>query len=190
MLLKDTAFEAVTQYGATANPHELWAVLELVEEIRPRLIVEIGTTAGTLWAWWMLSDGVIGVRESETPSTPSLGIRPGAIELVGNPRAVETRQRVIDQAMKRPVDVLVLAAATTEDECRQDWRTYAPLVHTGGLVLIHGIADRSRPGIEKFWEGLHGSTTKSLIGSSDPVGYGVVWVGVDPPKAERFEQHD
>jgi cephalosporin hydroxylase len=169
------AHEAVCR-GARANVHELWATLEAVDDVRPRLIVDIGSGPAVQWAWWSLGAQVIGLQWAlENPIPGFSGRLPEAVTvLIGDPRDPSTRLRVADQVAGRPVDVLVLGAVHTEDVARAAFNGYAPLVRPGGLVLVHGIANPLEPGVKAFWRGLDACGRREMVGGSDPIGFGIV----------------
>jgi hypothetical protein len=175
-LCKDIAFEAARR-SARVNPHELWAALEAVDDVSPKLIVDLWSEPAVWWAWWSLGARVIGVASASTqPHRFSDGgaIPSAVVEIVGDPREASTRLRVADQTAGAEVDVLVLGGPESEDGVRSNFHSYAPMVRQRGLVLVHGIANESYPGIGRFWADLDDDGRTELIGSADPDGYGVV----------------
>jgi hypothetical protein len=175
-LCRDVAFEAVRR-GARVSPHELWAALEAVDDLRPRTVVDVGSGAAVWWAWWALGVQVVGVAPTPVEPGPAFG-RPrlpeGVVEIVGDRRDRGTVQRVSDQLAGHGADAVVLSAAAAEEECRADFHTYGPLTRPGGLVLVQGIADPGRPGVAQFWSGLAPDHTRELVGTEQPIGFGVV----------------
>jgi len=176
-LCRTIAYESVRR-GARSNVHELWAALERVDDLGPRLIVDIGSGPAVWFAWWSMGSAVIGVSHPDDLGQVAAFSRdrlPSAVVgLSGDQRERSTRLRVRDQVAKRLVDVLVLAGIGTEDVMRAAWGMYGPLVRDGGLVLVHGIADRRTPGVGQFWRALIGDGRKELIGRDDPIGYGIM----------------
>lgn len=173
-LCRTVAYEAVRR-GAQANVHELWAALEVVNDVAPRLIVDIGSGPAVQWAWWSMGARVVAVTEEASVSAFSGERLPEAVvELRGDPRDPATRLRVADQVAGRDVDVLVIGAADSGDTARDLYAAYAPKVRERGLVLLRGIAARVSPGVRTFWKSLGPQWCKELIGATDPIGYGVV----------------
>lgn len=175
-LCRAIAYEAVRR-GARANVSELWATLEVVDDARPKLVVDIGSGRPVQWAWWSLGAQVVGV--SQAAEGVKLGFSgdrlPEAVtDLVADWREADTVLRVTDQVAGRPVDVLVLAAIGTEPDIRAAFHAYAPTVRPGGLVLVHGIADTRFPGVKQFWRSLNACGSQEMIGAADPIGYGIV----------------
>jgi hypothetical protein len=173
-LCRDVAFEAAHRSTAV-NPHELWAVLEDVNALSPRLIVDIWSDPAVLWAWWSLGARVVAVRSAAarfgTTAAPS-----SVTEIVGDPKDAGIRQRVADQCAATAPDVVVLGGAGGEQGVRIDWQSYAPMVRPGGVVLVHGIANRRCPGVGKFWRALDACGSREYVGGMSPDGYGLVQV--------------
>lgn len=175
-LCRDIAFEAARR-SARVNPHELWAVLDAVSAIGPKVVVDLWSEPAVWWAWWQIGVKVIGVS-----SVPVGGANHGfsgpmpssIVALVADPREPATRLRVADQLGGGKADVLVLGGPALEEDVRANFHAYAPMVRPGGLVLVHGIADAGLPGIGRFWAGLDDDARTELIGSEDPDGYGLV----------------
>lgn len=179
-LCRDIAFEAERR-GATGNVHELWAVLEHLDDLRPHpaLVVDVGSPVAVWWAWWSLCPNVIGVAEFDARHLAAFSgdQLPSTVRaLPGDPAAMSTVVRVRDQVARRPVDVLVLAGALTADRAGLLWGLYAPMVRPGGRVLVRGIANPATPGVGAFWRGLQTDEQTELIGADNPDGYGVVTI--------------
>jgi hypothetical protein len=176
-LCRTIAYEAVRR-GARSNVHELWAVLERIDALSPRLIVDVGSGPAAWFAWWAMGAHVVGVQSpggvGQSPAFSGSSLPESVVELTGDVRDVATVLRVGDQVAKRPVDVLVLSGIGTEDGMRSAFGAYGAMVRPGGLVLVHGIADRRTPGVGMFWRGLAAESRKELVGATDPIGYGVV----------------
>lgn len=176
-LCRDVAMEAARR-GARVNVHELWALLEELSEAQPRLIVDLGSGPAVWWAWWSLCPDVIGVSpvvEQVQPAFSGSGLPSNVVALVADPRDASTVLRVADQVARRPVDALVISGAGDADTARWLFHSYAPHVREGGMVIVHGIADPSAPGVATFWRALEGET-RELIGVEHPDGYGIVTV--------------
>lgn len=173
-LCRDVAFEAARR-SVRVNPHELWAALDVVDELGARLVVDVWSEPAVWWAWWSIGVHVIGVSPQAVHRGFSGDRLPSSVvEVVGDPRERSTRMRVVDQVAGRPVDVLVLGGPNSEDGVRHNFHTYAPVVRPGGLVLVHGIANEQYPGIGRFWSAVDTPGRRELVGSADPDGYGVV----------------
>jgi hypothetical protein len=175
-LCETTAHEAVRR-GARVNVHEMRAALEAVDDVRPVLVVDVGSEHAMQWAWWSLGAQVIGVQwavERVQPAFSSTQLPESVTVLVADPRERDTVQRVTDQVAGRPVDVLVLGFLATEENARIGFHAYAPMVRPGGLVLVRGIADPRVPGVRQFWCALDPCGREDLVADTDPIGFGVM----------------
>jgi cephalosporin hydroxylase len=179
---------ACNRYAASQAADELGEALELVAALEPQVIVEIGCDAGgTLYAWRQICGAVYGITLSDnshdTGGSNMKLVDHGATVRFGDshdPASLEWLTRELDG---RPVDVLVLDGDHTVDGVTRDLAMYAPLVRTGGLILLHDIAVTSDPRAEVFkvWPELAGRWETSEIRS--PVhayGWGVIHVGGVP----------
>jgi hypothetical protein len=167
---------AVARLGAPVNAHELWAALEVIDGVRPGLIVDIGSGPALQWAWWSLGAQVIGLQSTDAEPLPGFtgGLPEAVTVLIGDPRDPSTRLRVADQIARRPVDVLVLGAEHTEEAHRATYRGVAPMVRPGGLVVVKGIRNRRTPGVAAFWRGLAAPEMGEFVDASAPDGFGIV----------------
>lgn len=187
-LCRDIAFEAARR-GARCNVHELWALLDEVDDLGARLVVDVGSGEPVWWAWWSLGARVVGVTPTgiERSAWPT-DLPSAVVDIVGHPADPATVLRVRDQLAGSPVDAVVLAASVDESGARAAWGAYAPMVRPGGVVVMRGIADPATPGVGRFWSGLAAADpedVRELIGSFDPGGYGVMTI----KRAERTADH-
>lgn len=175
-LCRDIAEEA-TRRGALGNVHELWAVLEFLNDVpEPELIVDVGGTPAAWWAWWAVCPNVIGVSRLGSAQTAFERLPSTVVAIDADPTDSVTAQRVVDQVGRRTLDVLVLSGATSGEQVRNLWRLYAPKVKAGGVVLVRGIANPATPGVVAFWRDLDTEFRDELVGANDPDGYGIVTI--------------
>jgi hypothetical protein len=175
-LCKTIAYEAVRR-GARVNVSELWATLEVVDDVHPKVIVDLGSGRPVQWAWWSLGARVVGVSwavEGVGPGFSGERLPESVTDLVADPREADTVLRVTDQVAGGPVDVLVLGLVGTEENARFLFHAYAPMVRPGGLVLVHGIADPRTPGVKAFWRSLNACGSQEMVGAAEPIGFGIV----------------
>ncbi len=173
-LCRDVAFEAARR-SPGVNPDELWAVLEEIEAAGAVQLVDLGSDAAVVQAWWSLGLRVVTVQAeamwsgaTRAPST--------VVEIVGDTEDRTVRQRVVDQCAGREVDVLVIGYRGSPAGTLVDWQAYASLVRPGGIVLVHGIANRAHPGAVLFWSALKAPRMREIVGGIAPDGYGLVQV--------------
>lgn len=187
-LCRDVAFEACRR-GALSNVHELWALLEEVDETGAATVLDVGSGESVWWAWWSLGARVVAIPGPDLP-VEQAGFRaeplPSAVTVIdGDRRDPVTVRRVADQLGGCLADVVVLAGAETEDQARADWAAFAPMVRLGGLVVVHNIAHPHLPGVGAFWKGLSGEDAHELVASEMPMGYGLMMIH----DTERSRRH-
>jgi predicted O-methyltransferase YrrM len=160
---------------------EIVAWLEMVADLKPRCVMEIGTSTGGvlfLLARAAAPDAMlIGLDlPRATDAVGHGGVAPWkeryfrgfagsrqSIELVlGDSHAATTRSHVERLLGGRELDVLFIDGDHSYEGVRQDFHDYAPLVRPGGLIGFHDIvADvRTRTGadtkndageVHRFW---------------------------------------
>ncbi len=176
-LCRDVALEAGRR-SPEVNAHELWAALEAVDDLAPSLVVDLWSVPAVWWAWWSTGAALIGVTaESVVGDRGFTGERlPAQVrEVIGSPADGQVAETVAQVAARRPVDALVIGNVPDADV---EWiyLTYAPLVRPGGVVLLHGIANRRTPHVRALWSDLRSRVPdqcRALIGNTNPAGYGV-----------------
>ena len=94
----DVATESVKVHGAIQKPNELAALLDILADVKPERIVEIGSDeGGTLYSWSQLPGPpkVIAVDLPSGPYRKASGLPEthGAELVIGDSRRVETFQR-------------------------------------------------------------------------------------------------
>jgi predicted O-methyltransferase YrrM len=149
---------------------ELLALLEIVEERRPRAVVEIGTFAGgtlSLLARCAASDAIVvsidlpdgqfggGYAVHRAHLYRSFAERDQRIELVrADSHRTETRDQVRELLGSRPIELLFIDGDHTLEGVRRDLELYGPLLADDGLVAFHDIVPgqhASVGGVPQFW---------------------------------------
>ena len=161
-MLQESALIAESAIGQGANQkeRELAEFIELVAQLKPEVIVEIGVDAGgTLYAWKQLADTVIGIDDRPGGPEPIYCIsgKPrdehGAEMIIGDSHDLATVKTLTDMLDGRSIDCLFIDGDHTYFGVRSDYQLYAPLVRSGGLIGFHDIAAWRSDHIEvpQFW---------------------------------------
>lgn len=152
------AATAVKQYGALQKPSELAWMIEKVEAIVPRVVVEVGCDAGgTLYVWRGLAPVVLGI---DLPGGPFGTGRPlvthGATMILGDSHDLRVKNAAQGFIGDDGADVMFLDGDHTFNGVQQDVEMYAPLLHPGGLLVLQDIRDHHRPdvGVHLVWKAL------------------------------------
>jgi len=174
---------------------EIRWLMEKVSELRPKVVVEIGTaTGGTLFLWTRLAAADATVISVDLPEGKFGGgwprwkgglyramRRPGQrLELLrGDSHDAGMKGRVMRILGGRPIDFLFVDGDHSYEGVRRDYEDYGPLVRPGGLIAFHDVA-RHPAGeggdVWRFWEELRamGGTQERVEDYAKGYGIGVV----------------
>lgn len=154
---------------ALQRESEILSLLERVDSIRPRVIVEIGTAlGGTLFLFTRVADDAALIVSIDMRGGPFGGGYPAVrmplyrsfrrarqrvVLIRGDSHAVETESRLSRILAARPIDFLFIDGDHTYDGARADFDAYAPFVRPGGMVALHDIAPSRDPtvGVPQLW---------------------------------------
>jgi predicted O-methyltransferase YrrM len=142
---------------AWQRPREILELLEELEVLRPRVVVEIGTGAGgtlLLLARVAAPDALLvsidlrgggfggGYSRWRSRIYRSFARPPQRLELIdGDSHAVPTRQRLLQKLGGRKIDCLFIDGDHSYAGARQDFEDYSPLVAPGGRICLHDIRE-------------------------------------------------
>jgi predicted O-methyltransferase YrrM len=151
------------------KPRELSPLLWLVEELRPRSVLEIGTHAGgTLYCWCRLAAPDATIVSIDLPGSKfGGGYSPERAEeiralfpangqalhlLASDSHAPDTLTEL--RSYVDGVDFLFIDGDHTYEGVKRDFETYGPLVPAGGLIALHDICEHPPQidsGVDVFW---------------------------------------
>lgn len=171
------AHEAV-QRGASQEYFELRDAMRVVQEVKPRVIVELGCDrGGTLYAWRQLCDRVYGITwEQNADSEGAECVTHGAEVRFADTHDPASLQWLKDQLNGDPVDVLIVDGDHHKDGIIADLKDYGPLVRPGGLIMLHDVVPEMYPEVHvwKVWPALRDKYRTSQIGTY--FGWGIIYV--------------
>ena len=185
--LNAVAAEACAKHGASQIAEELAEALALVQDIDPRVIVEIGCdSGGTLYAWSQICARVYGIT-LEVNDYASGGsnhplTRHGADVRIGDSHNYESYHWLTQKLDGHKISALIIDGDHSLHGVYNDIAMYAPLVRRGGLVLIHDITVTRDPRcmVWKAWPEFHDNDqfdTAEIVSMSDRrIGWGVIYV--------------
>ncbi len=118
------------------DPEELWSVVQRLNNLQPKRILEIGVNfGGTTRIWQEIA--------SELVIALDLDISKVTVALSENVRLVEgdsTDPEIIAIAKELgPYDFLFIDGGHTYEIARADWNNYSPMVRPGGLIGFHDV---------------------------------------------------
>ena len=176
----DVACDAVRVHGCGQDIVELALMLNIVESLDPRVIVEIGcNTGGSLYAWTATGAEVIGV--SLGPHDPTATVHThGATLIQGDSHHVAIMEQLEKELGGRRPDFFFIDGDHSEAGCRSDW-ILARRVRAR-VVGFHDISARripGDPGVRKvFAEACARYPSAVIRNPADPQnpGAGIVWI--------------
>jgi cephalosporin hydroxylase len=171
---RHVAFDHCTWMGVPAlkNPLDAWIYQEIIHEVRPDVVVEIGSAAGggTLYLAHLLDLLEHGVVMSVDFDRSRFTVSHDRIQTVtgrsDDPEVVDRVRRACDG--KRVI--VIHDADHSKAQVLADLALYAPLVTVGSYLIVEdGIVDLFRPndGIGLWGEGPLAATTEFVRSHSE-----------------------
>lgn len=193
----ELAAAAISGMDAMQKAHELAALIAMVDELKPAIVVEIGVgKGGTTWAWSKLSSvkKIIcidlpggswgGESQEETSKTLKYITENSGVDIhliSGNSQNSECLESLKNSLDRESIDFLMIDGDHSYAGVKTDFLTYEPLVREGGLVGLHDIVKHppeSGCEVEKFWTELKETWPKEkyveFISSQDTA----PWAGI------------
>lgn len=187
--------------GAVQKVSELSAMLELVADIKPEVVVEVGSArGGTFWALAAISDPEALLVSIDIPAGSPIDVRDGKDVYTGRNRSIfrkliqagqrcvlidadsqqlSTVNRLHDTLDTQPIDVLFIDADHRYEGVKRDWELYMPLVRDGGLIFFHDMTPQNDPrsGVHKLWAEIKKENKTVEFVGGDNWGWGK-WGGI------------
>lgn len=141
------------QLRLAQDPMELLWLVNMVDRIKPEVVVEIGIeSSGGIKYWETVSAPnatIIGIDINFGAVDASWNVNesPKDIQYVrGDSHDVATLDRLLNILDGRKIDFLFIDGDHTYDGVRRDWEMYSPIVRDGGMVAFHDVNDHCGPG--------------------------------------------
>ena len=179
-LTNGRGLEALVEFGFTAygglikpfqDKNEILRLLRLLDTIKPRTIMEIGTACGgnlfllcrvaapdALVISVDLPGGIYGggYPAWRIPIYRQFPVPPQRLRLIrANSHSLRTTEKVRKILDGRRIDFLFIDGDHTYEGARADFELYSPLVRDGGLIAFHDIHElQQQPGcaVHKLWK--------------------------------------
>jgi len=142
---------ASCEFGITQVRSEIAALVECLQSLAPRTVVEIGTHKGGnsfLFCHALPSvQRVIGVDlcvQNAAKLIYFAGPGQDYRALHGDSQTPKMRNRVIQKLFRRPLDFLFIDGDHSYQGVVADFSLYAPLVRSGGMIALHDIVPDHR----------------------------------------------
>lgn len=174
---------------------EILQLVQRVAELRPKVIVELGTAqGGTLFVWTQIASELVVSCDLRHESRQAAVFRqfppPGSsckVELVtGDTHTAPFQDQLKAKLGGRPVDFLFVDGDHTREGVARDFADYGPLVRSGGIIAFHDIVHRQAietNQVGAFWDELkrHANGWEELVDQLDQVGFGIGLLRVSSP---------
>jgi cephalosporin hydroxylase len=165
------------------NEWELNQLIDVVRQLRPKRILEVGAMyGGTLWHWLQIADTVVVVddemRGAETWFEWESEFDSTLVLLEGESNHPELIKAA---GWTAPYDFAFIDGGHLYEAVLADWRNYGPLAE---VVAFHDILPRSAYGVWELWAQLKAEPgaryieiahNATLPGNEGPCGVGVLW---------------
>lgn len=163
------------KHGAVQKVPELEGLLNMVSELRPKVVVEVGSArGGTIWGLSQVCDDGTLFVSIDMPAGSPIDVRNGEDVYGGRDRDriatfVRDTQKIHlldgdsqDDGMRkrlefilqgREIDFLFIDADHRYSGVKRDYELYSPLVRKGGLIAFHDVIPQSdvRSGVHTLW---------------------------------------
>jgi len=181
---------------------EIAGLLDLLQAVRPRIVLEIGTAnGGSLFLWTRIAapdaqlisldlpggDFGDGYPRWKRPLYRAFAGPCQRIELLqADSHAPSSCEAVIRLLGRRPIDFLFIDGDHRYAGVRQDFEMYAPLVRRGGVVALHDVAEHADPAcqVHRFWLEVKARYQTREFIAAPPAGWGGLGVISWPGRAE------
>jgi predicted O-methyltransferase YrrM len=171
---------------------ELMQLVQIVVDMRPERVLEIGTCAGgTLFLWCHVAapDATIisvdlphgrfgaGYSPARIPLYKRFALPKQKLSLVrGDSHAAETLERVQKLVGRQPLDFLFIDGDHTYEGVKKDFEMYSPLVKKGGAIAFHDISPHPRGWggeVPRFWNEIKSGYSSKEFMAQPGNGYGI-----------------
>jgi predicted O-methyltransferase YrrM len=149
---------------------EIQGLGNVVQEIAPKRILEIGTNyGGTLFLWCSLAPPGAQIISVDLPFGEFGGGYPWRkiplyrkfprdgqeLKLIrADSHREETKERVRNILGGEKLDYLFIDGDHTYEGVKRDFEMYSPLVRSGGVIAFHDVAEHRRElacGVDRYW---------------------------------------
>lgn len=172
---------------------EFEVLIRKVEELKPNVVMEIGTAnGGTFYIWSRYIDSAStiisldlpggefggGYTRKKTQFFDLFNQKMNAEFIRRDSHKKQTRQIVQHIISEDKIDFLFIDGDHSYKGVKQDFEMYSPLVQDGGLIAFHDIVPGPKQfvgGVPKFWQEIKkGHDTEEIISDRDSQeGYGI-----------------
>lgn len=154
----DELFESVGSGSVVQRPKELWILVQAIQAIPAKRILEIGTANGGTLKFFEhaveLGGKIVTVDPAKGDAIENLPVdfsNPRCdIQLVkGYSQAPETIEKIMLALGEEPIDFLFIDGAHDYEAVKADFNNFHKLVRPGGVIGFHDV---NYPPIKRVWD--------------------------------------
>lgn len=171
--------KVVLESKASITKQDLETLLDMLEPIKPKVILEIGMHQGYSMEVWRKAfnpDILIGVEIN--PPTPNSYTKENGMLWKTNSHSLSCFEEVVGRLRGMPVDFLFIDGDHSLLGVFKDWEMYVPIVRKGGIIALHDTmyhADGTEE-VDIFWRDIRDHYITGEIKSDDTsTGIGVIY---------------
>lgn len=174
-------YETIIKECEPSQTHsELEALLELVEPIKPKYILEIGVhRGGSLRVWQRVFNPITLIGIDTRPEREAF--IDGAFVLTGNSTHDNTL-RTVKKMLDEPLDFLFIDGSHYYPDVKKDFEMYYPLVRDGGAIAFHDVilTGNDTCEVNRYWNEIKDKYNSVTISHKDrwgvtATGVGLIW---------------
>lgn len=174
---------------------EILSLSKLVERLRPKIVVEVGTSkGGTLFIWarlvakdaHLVSIDLPGGENNwayprwKEPFYKSFASKGQKIDLLrGDSQSAEMLARLKNILGGKQIDFLFIDADHSYEGVKKDYELYSPLVRHGGMIAFHDVAKHAASancGVTQLWAELKAKNEHQELIEDQEQGWGGIGV--------------
>lgn len=188
---------ALTGFGKFIQPSqirsEIVELAKIVDNLKPKTVVEIGTSkGGTFYIWARLATKDARLLSIDMPGGENSWAYPNwkkpfyrtfaskgqKIDLFrGSSHDASMLQQLKSALNGTPVDFLFIDGDHSFEGVKQDYEMYSSFVRKGGIIAFHDIAQhsmRTNCRVKEFWDiAKQGKTVKEFVENPNQGAYGI-----------------
>lgn len=172
--------QIISECNPSQTHSELDELLQLVEPIKPKYVLEIGVhRGGSLRVWHKVFNPttLIGIDTRPEPEA----YFDGAFVLTGNSTEQNTL-KIVKQMLDKQLDFLFIDGSHYYPDVKKDFEMYYPLVRDGGAIAFHDVIliGNKTCEVNRYWNEIkdkYNSVTISHKATFGPAatGVGLIW---------------
>lgn len=181
---------AFSTFNIVQDREEITWMAEKVKELRPEVIVEIGTErGGSMFVWDSVGQhpGLrisidmcdMSTKQFREHAFKKVGTIDNINFIEGNSHSDEVYNKLIELLCGRKIDYLFIDGDHSYEGVKQDFEKYSPLVRDGGYVGFHDVIEsdenkRTNTLVFKFWQELpEHKRMEKIVDGKDIFGVGL-----------------